>query len=481
MSEGKLRQLPLVVAALLACAGAQAEYQSPDGSFHMSGFGTLGVARSSTDDALFNYPGQGGGATKRASLDPDSKLAVQGTYKFAPTVSATTQVMTKYDAEGQYIPNIEWAFAKWQALPGLSLRAGRMGAPFFMISDFRDVNYTGTAVRPNLEVYGQVPVSQFEGVDASYEMNLGNTTLTSSVWTGNTKANYATALTGSTDEIILKRAVGVNVTADLGNGFTLRLGRTQGKLSINSASAGYVGDQANQLAAASQAYADNASAIAGVLNGMGGASAALGADISAAIPGAQANADGFGQVNDLLNPQGVNASFTGIGLAYDQDNWVASVEYTKRKTKSFIADTTGWYGLVGYRVGKFTPYVGYAKLTTDRTSANPVQTNALVESGGIDADFDGAAAAVNANAAALSAGVSMFMASQFVDQKTATLGVRWDVRSGMAVKAQFDRITKDANSVGTFLIPNPELASGQSFTADRKVINVISLSVDFVF
>ena len=160
---------------------------------------------------------------------------------------------------------------------------------------------------------------------------------------------------------------------------------------------------------------------------------------------------------------------------------MASLEYTKRKTKSFIADTTGWYGLLGYRVGKFTPFVGYAKLTTDRTSTNPVQTNALADSGGSDTDFDNAAGAVNAYAAVLADGVTTFMASQFVNQKTATLGVRWDVQSGLAVKAQFDRITKDANSVGTFLVPDPTTASGQAFTASKKVVNVISLSVDFVF
>jgi hypothetical protein len=81
MSEKKLRHLPLAAAALVACVSAQAEYQSPDGKFRLSGFGTIGVVRNGTDDAEFNYPGQLGGATKRASLNPDSKIAVQGTYK----------------------------------------------------------------------------------------------------------------------------------------------------------------------------------------------------------------------------------------------------------------------------------------------------------------------------------------------------------------------------------------------------------------
>ncbi|MGM3021133.1 hypothetical protein ACS2UM_27095, partial [Bacillus cereus group sp. BC317] len=86
-------------------------------------------------------------------IHPDSKVAIQGTQTFTNTVSATAQIMTKYDAEGDYIPKFEWAFAKWQAMPGLNIRAGRMGAPYFMISDFRDVGYANTPVRPNLDVY----------------------------------------------------------------------------------------------------------------------------------------------------------------------------------------------------------------------------------------------------------------------------------------------------------------------------------------
>jgi len=181
MTHFRFVRLPVTLAVLAACATAHADYTSPDGQFRLSGFGTLGASRSSTNDALFNYPGQGGGADKKASLNPDSKIALQGTYKFTPSLSATAQLMMKYDAEGEYVPNPEWVFAKWQPASGLSLRAGRMGAPFFMVSDFRDVGYANTTVRPNLDVYGQVPVSYFDGADAAYQMDVGSVTVTSTV------------------------------------------------------------------------------------------------------------------------------------------------------------------------------------------------------------------------------------------------------------------------------------------------------------
>jgi hypothetical protein len=50
----RLCQLPLASASLLVCMSANADYQSPDGAFHLSGFGTLGLSRSSTESALKN-------------------------------------------------------------------------------------------------------------------------------------------------------------------------------------------------------------------------------------------------------------------------------------------------------------------------------------------------------------------------------------------------------------------------------------------
>ena len=445
MSVKKLRRLPLAAAALVACVGAQAEYQSPDGNFRMSGFGTLGAVRSSTDDAIFNYPGQGGGATKRESLNPDSKIAVQGTYKFSPAVSATAQVMTKYDAEGQYVPSIEWAFAKWQATPGLAFRAGRMGAPYFMISDFRDVGYANTTVRPNIDVYGQVPVSQFEGADASYQWNLGETTLTATLWGGDSKSDFTgvvnqSPLPNGPVNVDIKHQVGLNLLADAGNGWSFRVGHSQGKLSLASDSGTALASGASNLAAQLAALGAPAAPIVSGLNG----------------------------VNALVNPNGVNASFTGVGVAYDQDNWVASAEYTKRKTDSYVSDTTGWYGLLGYRVGKFTPYAGLSKVTTNRRSDDPVVYNSQVDQ------------LTGGNLGAIKGGVDAVLNVQKLDQKTSTLGVRWDVISNVAIKAQWDRISKPADANGMFLDPAP-MTSSSDFLANQKSINVLTLSVDFVF
>lgn len=452
----KLRHLPLAAAALVACSGAYAGYQSPDGNFSLSGFGTLGAAKSTTDEAYFYYPGQRGGATRTASLNPDSKLAVQGTYKLTPTLSGTAQVMTKFNGEGQYQPEMEWAFGKWQATPGLTFRAGRMGAPYFMISDFRNVGYANTAARPSLEVYGQVPVSQFDGGDVSYQMNLGDATITSTLWAGDSPTKYTSAMNKDPSLLEIKRTVGLNFQAELSNGISLRYGHTQGRLNVKN-------DSGSQLLAA----ANNPTLRAGL------------AGYAAAIPSSNAAAAlaSLSQIYPLINPSTARATFDGIGLAYDQDQWIFNVEYTKRKTKSFVSDTTGWYGLVGYRVDKFTPYVGLAKVSSDRRSANPVVKTSLfsvapsVATGTIDATMR-----------ALYDGTQQSLNTQKLDQRTITVGSRWDISNGLALKVQLDHIAKPADSNGFFLVGDSAASlSPTSFSATKRKVNVLTISADFVF
>nr|WP_315199185.1 hypothetical protein [uncultured Aquabacterium sp.] len=425
MSDKTLQRLPLALAALLACASAQADFVSSDGKARLSGFGTVGVSRSSTDEALFNTPGQGGGVDKSMGLEPDTKLGVQGSYSFTKTVSATAQVLTKYRADGSYQPEFEWAYAKWQILPSLSVRGGRMGAPFFMISDFRDVGYANTAIRPPLEVYGQVPVSSVDGADISYQTNLGSATVTGTLWGGATRSEYASALRGTSQgvttasdpvEIRLKKMIGVNLQAEFDGGYALRLGHMQSRLTVNS---------------------NSVDSLIRTASGFGLGSVAA----------------------DALVTQDTKATFTGIGASMDRDNVVMVAEFTKRRIgKGTVADTTGWYVLGGYRFGNLLPYVVVSKLKVDSVNSSaPLTLGPLRPT------------------------VLALQSTQYLAQRTTAVGLRWDALRNAAVKVQFDRISKPANSNGLFLVENPTVDADKSFQQAKKNINVISLAVDFVF
>jgi hypothetical protein len=428
MSDKTLQRLPLALAALLTCLSAHADFTSEDGRARLSGFGTVGAARTNSDDALFNYPGQGGGVDKQIGMEPDTKVGIQGSYKFTDSISGTAQLLTKYRAEGQYKPEFEWAFAKWQATPGLAIRVGRIGAPFFMVSDFRDVGYANTMVRPNLDVYGQVPVSSVNGGDLSYQMSLGETVLTTTLWGGYSRADYASALrsttqagTSSVDPVTIRlsKQMGLNLQAEFEGGYSVRLGHMQGRLSIDSS---------------------------GINTTIASAYAA-----SPTVLGPR--------VRDALLTSDTKASFTGVGFTVDRDNIVVASEYTMRRIKKgAVADTTGWYLMGGYRFGSVLPYLSFSKLSVDEVNV-PTSTAGLPQ--------------------LLAAGVRASQSTQYQAQRTTSVGVRWDALRNAAVKLQFDHIKKPANSNGLFLVENP--VTDTAFQQSKKNINVISLAVDFVF
>jgi hypothetical protein len=436
MSHKYLRRLPLAVAAMVVCMSAQAEYTFVDGKLHLSGFGTVGDARATSDEALFNYPGQGGGADKRASLSPDTKLGLQGTYQVTNTVSATAQLLTKYRASGEYTPEFEWAFAKWQGTPNLTVRIGRMVAPFFMVSDFRDVGYANTTLRPTLDVYGQVPVSSVDGGDISYQTNVGSATLTSGLWAGQTKAKYAAALQSQgapadPNDFKLRNQYGMNFQVDFDGGYTLRLGHSHGKLSVRSTAVNnYVASLSPLLKAGGKPKALAQTAV------------------------------------DALTTDSTDSTFDGVGFSMDQGNIVMASEYTWRRAKQgILSDTTGWYVMGGYRFGAWLPYLVISRIKTDELNGTVDPALAKVAGGG-------------ARAYATAIAIQQF---GLVTKNTVSIGTRWDFSNGMDLKFQFDHTSKPTSSNGLFLIPDPSSASGQDFFKKQKKVNVLSLALDFVF
>lgn len=398
MVHARHRLLPLLLA--LAAGGASAA----DNMFSLSGFGTLGLVRTSTDDAQFALFGQTRGADKDPTAEVDSKLGVQVGAKFNDTFSGTVQVLTKSNGKGNFTPAVEWAFVKAQVTPGLSLRGGRMGAPFFAVSDFRDVGYANTALRPPKDVYDQVPVSHFDGADASYQLATSVGTLTGQVFGGQATDH------SQRFKVDVKRLVGFNATLETDAGLTLRLGYAQGKLTVGN-------DPLNSLVATLRATP-------------------------------------FAAVGNQLDPNDSKASFSGVGLTWDQGQWVASAEYTQRRIKTFLADTDGWYVLVGHRFGPLTPYVTVSEART------------------VDSNVNNTIPAATPQLAALKAAVDGVVEGQRHTQKTFAIGARWDFARNLALKAQWENVRPEGR--GYFFATTANWGTG-------KTVNVLSVALDTVF
>ncbi len=306
----------LTGAGALASGAAHAGATSWDPSWAFSGFGTIGYTRTSTDEGQFANPGQYGGVKKDGGFTTDTLLGAQVNAKANDVFSATVQGIAVRNGKGTYQPQLEWAFVKAQVTPELSLRAGRMGTPFFMVSDYRHVNYSNLWVRPPVDVYGQVPVSHFDGGDLTYRTSIGSANITAQIYDGQSKA----WVTGT--HIVVGDQMGITVSAEFDYGITLRAGTSKGKITF--------GDPP--------------------LNG---------------LP-AMLSQTPFASVGSQL--VGDHVSFSGVGASIDHENYVGNVEYTVRRSNNFVPDTTGWEVTGGYRIGKFTPFLTVSKVKIDDTN-----------------------------------------------------------------------------------------------------------------
>ncbi len=406
MKDKKPRGLsPLVGALVGVLAGAfnpcmVHAQDSGDSAFKFSGFGTVGIGVSDNSDSRYVNAGHLRGFTKKVSGEVDTRLGLQGTFKLDRTFSATAQLLTRQDRKGSWTPAVEWAFVKAQLTPQWSVRAGRMGTPYYAVSDFRDVGYANTWIRPPIDVYGQVPFRTHEGIDTSYQLSFDGGTVTTQALAGRS-IDRARGIRGDLTPIW-----GLNSIIELDNGLTLRVGHVQGDFTVDSA---------------------RLTPLVAFIRSVG----AL-------------------ELADQLEFKDDKGAFTGIGLAYDQNDWIVNMEYTKRHGETLISDTTSWFATLGYRFGPVAPYITVSQ--------------AKVQSYNITAQIPPPLAPTFAG----------LFAGQNIAQKTLALGVRWDAYRNIAVKAQIDRVSPDR--FGLFE-PNPNIAN----PVPGQKINVFSVAVDFVF
>ena len=391
---------PLLAALALAglAGGAHAQWAP---KLKLSGFGTLGVVHSDEKNADFVstiFEPNGAGYTHRTTATPDSKLGVQLDAVFNDQLSAVLQLVSQHRYDNGFTPQVEWANVKWQATPEFSVRAGRIAAPSFLISDTRYVGYAQPWVRPPVEVYGVLPVTSNDGVDLTWRKPFGSVTNTVQAYYGQSTAKLKTGSSKSNP------GWGVNDTVQSGD-ITLRAGYTVNDVDLN-----FPG-------------------ISTLVNGIGAFRAVPGP------AGAQAAA-----LADKYSVNDMKLGAFSLAASYDPGRWFAMSEFVDFRGDGILADSRSWYVAGGYRLGAFTPYAVYAR------TRSSVKTEAGVP---LPA------------AAPLNAGLNAALNNQFNgSQSTTTLGVRWDFAKNMDLKVQFDRISLDANSAGRLANVQPAFQRG---------------------
>jgi hypothetical protein len=411
----------IIASALALSFAVPCAFAQDASNVRISGFGTGALTWTNTDQAEFARPNQQTGAKKNPTTGVDSNLGLQIDYKVNNWLSLTGQGLVRKDAQDDFGAEASWAFAKAKVSDDVSFRIGRMGMPAFMISDYRNVGYANTMLRPPAEMYSQMLFNTIDGADVTWQHSYGDTTYTAQFAVGKNKTDLISELS-----VDARRITALNLVAEHGP-LTVRFGRVDGHVTLN-----------------------NSTSLAGLVNTLNTVAAGY------RLPSAA-------QLATDVDVRDKKASFTSVGASLDWNNIVVQSEYAKRKTDSYINDTTSWYVMGGYRFGKILPYYSHAKLSIDGSVNNGMPAACPA----------GSPAACTPTVAALSGVVAglRYVGLGQGEQQTDSIGVRWDFRNSVALKVQFDHV-------------RPNKASGLLINAKpgfNSAVNVGAVALDFVF
>lgn len=398
-------------AQLLALTPAHAGHQ--DGSdWTFGGFGTLSAVHSTEKQADFSAnplnPGQAG-ATREWSYGVDSRLGAQLAYN-GDRWSAVLQVVAERNVTNSWRPVVEWANVQYQVTPELSLRFGRIALPLFLSGDYRKASYALTAVRAPSELYGALPISNSDGIDASYRWTLGEWKHTTQVLYGGTRVRLSDTL---------------HADARALTGFS------------NTSTAGAVTVRATALKADLETK--------------------LGGQLFSALRQ-------FGAQGETLarryEPDGKRASVLSIGASYDPGQWFVMGEVGRINARSILGDKSAGYVSAGYRFGSVTPYATFSKVVAN----TPTRVDGL-DLSSLPPPYAAAGQRLNKE---LNAWLSMISV-----QDTLSTGVRWDAGSNTALKFQFDHVRPRKGTSGTLTNLQPGYQYGRSFGVISAALDLV--------
>lgn len=399
-----LAQAGLVSALSTRQAVADQEANSrPSVSF--AAFGTLGAVHSDEGDADFvpylAIP-HGAGASSAWATNVDSLLGGQLTASAGTKLSAVVQVVAEHRYDNSYSPHVEWANVKVEVTPDLDVRAGRIALPIFMFTDSRRVSFALPWVRTPQEVYELVPITSNDGIDLTWNSQVGAGRNTFQLAAGRSTSPFERERihyeAKTSDQFVAAD------TFDLGD-LSLRVDYGQAHFTMSVYKPLF--DGFRQFAA------------------LGGSAIA-----------------------DRYELDGRLARYMGVSASYQPGTWFAMAELGRLETNALIGNRVGWYVSAGRQFGAFTPYATYGDLRLTSNTSDP----------GLPV-LPTMSPQVAASIATLDATLNGVLNSA-PRQSTATVGVRFDLMRNAALKAQFDHIDLHAGSSGALANLQPGFRPG---------------------
>ena len=317
------------------------------------------------------------------NFDPASVFGLQVRGDVSDKLSATAQLVGR--GSDDYDASFEWAYMTYAVSNNTSISAGRLRLPLFKYSSSLDVGYSYHWLTPPDSVYG-VDFNNIDGVRVDYQNYAGDWEYGVQFTAGH--VDEETTIAGRPADLELNNvvAVSVEVTRDW---FSARTLLGSGKVTASN---------------------EDFEAITGGLEAF-----------SSVVPSAMT-------LGSNLSVDEDTGTFFEVAIDIDKYDWFIGAEYTNFEVDdAIVAPNEAWYVTAGMRFGKFTPHITYEVEEADIDDRQKY----LV---GVPSVIDSGDSAIDASWASLYQGAVTAIALQQQDTSAVTLGLRYDVEPGFALK-----------------------------------------------
>ena len=350
------------------------------------------------------------------SFGQHSLFALQTDVALTETLSFTTQLLAHASASRK--SGVEWAYLSWRPSSNWNFKAGKLRTPLYLYSDTIDVGFSYPWILPPQAVYTPYSARDFTGLSAAYQFNIREWGIETTAYWG----RFEGAVT-VLDE------VPVGIKADELKGLILALNRGQLRLRAT-----YHRNTGEIKAPALARFARR-------LRGLG-----------------------FRQSADSLNTK-TEFDFMQAGVSYDTLDYFLKAEWTR-------VSSSPAFGVISYDSyylsGGYTFYPFNLPITPHATFANISADDAPPPVNEIPAN-------VPQLAPLRFAYLGVFQSDLIGNDSLQRLsvGLRWDVKPAVALKAEWIHLRADRDKRGFFTFD-------PAADFDRKA-NLFLLSLEWVF
>lgn len=305
---------------------------------------------------------------------------------------------------------IEWLYTSYQATDALQFKAGRLRAPFFNYSDFQDVGYAYPWISPPQQIYNGFLFDSYEGATGSYEIVEDKFSASVEAFWGRLQD----------DVTVGDRTVEADVNQYRGIIFNFQYDNLKLRMSTHQANV--------------NVELPEVSGLAEVL-------------LHAGYPSMAKTLDTKGGVKAYQ-----------LSLNYDSLDYFIKSEFVQILSPILVfPQTNSYYVSAGYIVYPFTLHATFASSHVrydKQISVIPI---------GLDPQLDALSAAYDL----------LYDNLPRDDLDSISLGLRWDFKAGMALKADITHLMGEKNKRSFFTIKDPA-------TFDSKA-NLFQVAWEWVF